>query len=59
MWQLIITLIIVLAAVGYAVYLLVKRFSKKTKPDPDECNSCSSDCSSCPMANKTFSIDKP
>jgi hypothetical protein len=60
MGQLIITFIIVVAAVGYAVYLLVKKFSKKPQADkPEDCNTCSSDCTGCPMANKTFEIDKP
>lgn len=54
MMQLIITIVIVLIAVAYAVYLLMKRFSKKPNIDPTDCDSCSSDCSNCQLANKTF-----
>jgi hypothetical protein len=60
MGQLIITIIIVVAAVGYAVQLLVKKFSKKPEANKSEdCNTCSSDCASCPMVSKSFEINKP
>ncbi len=54
MMQLIITIVIVLGALAYAVYLLIKRFSPKPRKDKTDCDSCSSDCSNCQLANKTF-----
>jgi hypothetical protein len=46
MTQLIITLLIVFAALTTAVFLLVKRFRKKPKKE-DICGGCSSDCGEC------------
>jgi hypothetical protein len=46
MTQLIITLIIVSAALATAVFLVVKRFRKKSKKE-DVCGGCSSDCGEC------------
>jgi hypothetical protein len=46
MTQLIITLIILFAALAGAIYLIIKRFRKKDKKD-EICSNCSSDCGEC------------
>lgn len=51
MTQIILTSVIVLGAVVYAVYLLVKRFRKPVKKTQQDCAGCSSDCSNCPLAD--------
>lgn len=51
MTQIILTSLIVLGAVGYAVFLLIKRFRKPAKKPSQDCAGCSSDCSNCPLAD--------
>jgi len=51
MIQIILTSVIVLGAVFYAVFLLVKRFRKPAKKTKQDCAGCSSDCSNCPLAD--------
>ncbi|TVQ86074.1 MAG: FeoB-associated Cys-rich membrane protein [Bacteroidetes bacterium] len=49
MIQWILTIVIVVAALFYAVFRIVKYFRKPAKTKPDECSDCSSDCSHCPL----------
>lgn len=50
--ELIITLIIILLAIGYAVFLCVRYFKRQLRKrnTPDECTGCDSDCDGCPFA---------
>lgn len=57
MIQWIITIIIVVAAITYAGYLIYSRFRKKPVKDPD-CNSCASDCTNCPLMEQSGQINR-
>lgn len=57
MIQWIITIFIVVAAITYGGYRIYNRFRKKPEKDPD-CNSCSSDCSNCPLMEQAGQINK-
>lgn len=51
MFQWIATIVIVLAAITWAIVLLVKKFAGQKKPPSDQkdCDGCSSDCQQCPL----------
>lgn len=53
-----ITIIIIAAAITYAGYRVYKHFSKPPRKDED-CESCSSDCSNCPLMEPTDEFHDP
>ncbi|MBW6478579.1 MAG: FeoB-associated Cys-rich membrane protein [Bacteroidales bacterium] len=50
MAQWILTILIVLAALYYAVYRAIKYF-RKPKVKAEDCAGCSSNCDQCPLVN--------
>ncbi|TVQ11633.1 MAG: FeoB-associated Cys-rich membrane protein [Bacteroidetes bacterium] len=54
-----ITIIIVAAAITYAGYRVYKHFSKTPSKDDEDCDSCSSDCSNCPLMEPTGKFHDP
>ncbi len=64
MVQWILTFLVVILAAIWGIYRLMK-FIRKTKkqepPSPEECNGCSSDCTTCPMhiSPEDYRINKP
>ncbi len=55
MTQWIITILIVLAALYYVVYRMIKYF-KKPKIKAEDCAGCSSNCDQCPLVTDLKSI---
>jgi hypothetical protein len=57
MTQLIITLLIVFAALATAFFLIIKRFRRKPKKE-DICGGCSSDCGECGFYKELEKMEK-